>query len=97
MDFEKIFSEAGKTGINLFNMAIYQNGQIWDHRFQPCSNCQNSYSVSKAFIMTGIGMLYDEGRIDVTKPIISYMGDLVPDGIDPLWQKVTAEHAMSHK
>ena len=97
MDFEKIFSEAEKTGMNLFDMAIYQNGHIWDHRFQHCSNCHNSYSVSKAFIMTGIGMLYDEGRIDVKKPVISYMGDLVPDDIDPLWQKVTIEHAMSHK
>ena len=97
MDTEKIFSEAGKAGMNLFDMAIYQNGQIWDHRFQPCSNCHNSYSVSKAFIMTGIGMLYDEGLIDVKKPVISYMGNLVPDDIDPLWQKVTVEHAMSHK
>ena len=97
MDFEKIFSEAEKTGMNMYDMSIYQDGHIRDHRFQPCSNCQISYSVSKAFIMTGIGMLYDEGRIDIRRPIISYMGNLVPDDIDPLWQNVTAEHAMSHR
>ena len=56
MTFEEMIPEIEKSGINLYGMAFYRDGEIQEHRFQPASNCHNCYSVAKAFTMTAIGM-----------------------------------------
>ena len=96
MTFEALISAIEKMGINLYNMAFYRDGQITEHRFQPCSNCHNCYSIAKAFTMTAIGMLHDDGLIDVKKPIAHYMSSLIPADADPAWKLITVEHALKH-
>ncbi len=96
MTFEEMIPEIEKMGINLFGMAFYQDGRITEHRFQPAANCHNCYSVAKAFTMTAIGLLHDDGLIDVKKPIYHYMADLIPADADPAWRLITVEHAMKH-
>ena len=97
MTFEAMIPEIEKSGINLYGMAFYRNGEITEHRFQPASNCHNCYSIAKAFAMTAVGMLYDDGLIDVKKPICHYMSSLIPADADPAWQLITVEHALTHK
>lgn len=97
MNFEQMIPDIEKLGINLYSMAFYRDGQIWEHRFQPCNNCSNCYSVAKAFTMTGIGLLQDDGLLDVKKPLSFYMGSLIPKDADPTWQIATVENALTHK
>lgn len=97
MRFENMIPEIEKLGINLYSMAFYRDGEIQEHRFQPCNNCSNCYSVAKAFIMSGIGLLHDDGLIDVKKPISHYMASLIPADADPVWKIATVENALQHK
>ncbi|MBE5774837.1 MAG: beta-lactamase family protein [Clostridiales bacterium] len=97
MVFKNLIPLVEKIGINLYDMAFYQDGQIQEHRFQLCNNCNNCYSVAKAFLMTAVGMLQDDGLIDVKKPISFYMSSLIPKDADPAWQVATVENALTHK
>jgi len=97
MSFETLIPAAEALGINLYRMAFYQDGRIQDHCFQPVSNCSDSYSVAKLFCVTAVGMLQDEGKLDVKKPLKEYMGDLIPADADPKWQYATVENALMHR
>lgn len=97
MLLEQMMPDIQKLGINLYDMAVYQNGRIEEHRFQPGSNCHNSYSVAKAFMMTAVGLLQDDGLLDVKAPIGRYLSEQMPKDIDPAWQLVTVEHALTHR
>lgn len=96
MTFEEMIPHIEKLGINLYGIAFYRNGKITEHRFRPCANCHNCYSVAKVFTMTAIGMLYDDGLLDVKKPIYHYMADMIPADADPAWRLITVEQAMKH-
>lgn len=97
MPYSSMIADIEKSGINLYGLAIYKNDQIFEHRFQPCSNCNNCYSVAKVFTMTAVGMLQDEGLVDVKKPLRFYMGDLIPRDADPAWHLTTVENVLTHK
>ena len=97
MDFERLIRVAESTGCNLYDMALYtEEGGIQAYRFQPCANANNSYSVAKAFVVTAIGMLRDENRIQVTDRFADLFADELPEEADPGWQTATVEHAMTH-
>lgn len=97
MAFSTICRDIEKLGINLYDLALYRDGQIETHRFQPCNNCNNCYSVAKAFMITAVGMLCDDGLLDVKNPLHFYMGDLMPKDVDPAWQLVTVEDVLKHQ
>jgi len=94
---DSLIADIEKSGINLYDLAIYKDGEIFEHRFQPCNNCNNCYSVAKVFTMTAVGMLQDEGLIDVKRPLRFYMGDLIPRDADPVWRLTTVENVLTHK
>lgn len=97
MLLEHMVPQIEKTGANLYDMAVYEDGKIQAHRFQPGSNCHNCYSVAKAFMMTAVGILQSDGLLDVKKPIKCYLSALMPKDIDPAWQLVTVEDALKHR
>lgn len=84
------------TGMKLSELALYTDGEVQIHRFREGDNCTNCYSVSKAFTMTALGMLFDAGLLDVKKPVAHYMASLIPSDADPAWEAVTVEHALTH-
>lgn len=47
------------------------------------------YSVSKTFVSAAIGLLVDEGRINLTDKVIDYFPDLLPEKVDPLLAQAT--------
>lgn len=63
------------------------------------SNAQNTYSVSKVFCVTAIGMLYDEGKLKTTDKI----GDIFKEeikayGIDAnKWANVSIHDVLKHR
>ena len=91
MRFDAIVSSLTQSGVNLYDLALWtpENG-VRSHRFQPCNRCNNSYSVAKVFTMTAIGLLRDEGRLDVTDSL----GQIFSE---PAWSDVTIEHALTHR
>ena len=97
MIFDQMYQDIDKMGINMYDLAFYQNGRIQYHRFQPSNNCNDCYSVAKVFMVTAVGLLYDDGLIDEKKCLKCYMADLMPQDVDPAWQIATVEDAMTHK
>lgn len=97
MDFDKVTAEISALGLNLYDFALYADGAVRTHRFQPCGNCLDSYSVAKAFIMSAIGLLWDDGRLRMTDALCALFPDKTPADMDPAWRMVTLEHAMTHR
>ena len=64
------------------------------------TNAQNTYSVSKVYCVTAIGMLYDEGKIDPMKDTIGdiFKEEIKAYGIDAnKWAKVTVHDVLRHR
>lgn len=61
-------------------------------------NPHNTYSVSKVFCVTAIGMLYDEGKIKVTDTIGTIFKDEIKSyGIDEnKWKDITIHDVLKH-
>ena len=62
------------------------------------TNAQNTYSVSKVFCVTAIGMLYDEGKIKTSDTIGEIFKDEIKAyGIDEnRWKNITIHDVMKH-
>lgn len=97
MDFKNVCQDIQQMGINLYDLAFYYQGNIREHRFQPSNFCNNCYSIAKVFMVTALGMLHDDGLLDVKKSLKLYLGNLIPPNADPAWQVATVEDAMTHK
>lgn len=95
MDFAALVREIAALNLNLYDIALYTPGGIRACRLQPCGKCQNSYSVAKLFVVTALGMLWDEGKIRMEDPVGRYLP--IPEGASPLWQIATIEHAVTHR
>lgn len=97
MDFEKVVSGLKLLGMNLFDFALYDESGIHSHQFQPCNRCNNSYSVAKVFVMTAVGLLWDDGMLNVSDPLYKLFQTDFPKDADPGWKLTTVEHALTHR
>lgn len=95
MNFDSIVRDISSFGLNLYDFALYTPQGIRVHRFQPCNNCANSYSIAKVFIVTALGMLCDEGRIRMCDPLGKYFD--FPANADPRFKTATIEDAVKHR
>lgn len=76
----------------------YKDGKIETVEFEETNFCQNVYSVAKSFAMTGIGLLYDRGLVNVDDKICDILSDELPEsGMDERWRDATVEDALTHK
>lgn len=98
MQFERIVRDLAQLNVNLYDFALYQNGEIQSHRFQPCNRCNNSYSVAKVFVVTALGLLWDGKKLDLHCPLSAYFAqEFARYAPDPLWREATVEHAIQHR
>lgn len=95
MTFEEILRVMRSMDFHFFDVAYYRDGKIQTHCFRPASACNDSYSVAKAFVMTAVGLLYDDGKIDVHSSIGRYIP--IPKTADQCWRLVTVENALTHR
>ena len=93
---EELATFAKAQGWNLYDLAIIHGGKAESAYLQDCNKCNNSYSVAKAFTMTAIGMLRDEGRLDLDDRVAHILRDQIPPAHDRRWDRVTVHHALSH-
>lgn len=78
-------------GLNLYDAAVITDEGQTHHRFQPASNCHNGYSVTKAFVVTAIGLLFDDGLLRPENRVCDFLP--VPEG---RWREVTLHHLLTH-
>ena len=82
---------------NLYDAVLYENGTMYRYEHQPANLANNSYSVSKIFTATAIGMLVDDGKLTPDDLITGILKDEIHTVYDSQWDKVTVEHALAHK
>lgn len=95
MNFGRLVKEIAALHLNLYDFALYRPSGILTYRFQPCGNCLNGYSVAKLFVVTALGMLWDEGKIRMDDLLGMYFD--IPQGASPRWLRATVEHAVTHR
>lgn len=59
-------------------------------------NC-NCYSVAKAYTVTAIGLLYDQGLVTPKTLLVDILGKYFPKDIDEKWSRVSIHDLMLHK
>jgi hypothetical protein len=93
-------ADASKNGdLPTLSIAVSTTEDLKSTTIKGGNPCQNCYSVTKAYCVTAIGMLFDEGKIKVTDTIGSiFAEELAEYGIDPTaWNKVTIHDVMRHR
>ena len=83
--------------LNVYQLAIQTDGGIVSTAYQPCNACQNIYSVTKVFLNTAIGMLWDEGKLGLDDKLMSYLQPYLDAPYASAWDEVTIRHALSHQ
>ena len=86
----------------VFNVATaVKGGEVEVRELQATNPCQNTYSISKAFVVTAIGLLWDHGMIDLSDRVLDLLGSEVSAAtrkkMDPRWRDVTVEMALLHQ
>lgn len=94
---EKMKNFIIEKGLNFYDLAIMTENGIESCKLQPCNHCNDSYSIAKAFTMTAIGLLVDQGKLNVQAHVADLLRDYVPADIDPNWELVTIEHVLMHR
>ena len=97
MKFEHLLKAVAPAAGELYDLALYQDGRIQTAGFLPSNRCSNSSSVAKAFVVTAIGLLWDEGKLDPSMTVKEALGSAWMDDAAPGWEKATLHHAMKHR
>ena len=82
--------------LNIYDIAVMTDSGIEHAYCQPCNACNAIYSVTKLFIVTMIGILYDEGRVKLDDRITDVLSGSLKFRYDPIWDTVTIRHALTH-
>ena len=81
----------------IYQITVAENGTSVTESITPANKTNNCYSVSKAFTVTALGMLYDDGLLSPDEKPIDIFKDQLPDKIDPKWEQITLDHLIRHR
>ena len=93
---ERILSKA-RTERGLYSITVVENGVFTTETVTPANKTNNCFSVSKAFTVTALGMLFDDGLLSVDERPIDIFRDELPEKIDGKWEIVTLDNVMRHR
>lgn len=94
---KQIMNYTGKLLPGMYRITVMENG-ISETRFVKKANKTNDcYSVAKAFTVTALGLLYDEGKLDTSETVADIFRERQWDIKDPQWNHVTLHMVMLHK
>ena len=93
---DMLCAEAQRVGGTFYKITEIHKGKIETATLSQGNACQNSYSVAKAFTTAAIGMLYDQGLLDVRERMVDIFADELPPEMDEKWQYMTVHHALTH-
>ena len=90
-----------ENNIGVFRIAEYKDGVAEDITIVGCPACHDSYSVAKAFVVAGIGMLVDRGLMKTSDTIAEIFPEEVSAVSDPdireHWKNTTVHHVLKHQ
>ncbi|MBP3323710.1 MAG: serine hydrolase [Clostridia bacterium] len=88
---------AEELDFNLYDIVLYDNGEVYRYEHQKANACNNSYSISKMFTMAAIGFCVDEGKLSLDDKVMDILRDEITYDYDKRWDEVTVFQALGHK
>lgn len=85
-----------EKNINIYDIAVMTDQGNFSAYCQPCNACNAGYSVTKLFIVTMIGILYDNNLLGLEDKITEILADELTFFYDPCWDQVSLRHALTH-
>ena len=82
---------------NVFYIAEYNGGEIEVKNLAHTNPCQDTYSVSKAYVVTAIGLLFDRGLLRTDEILTDILADELPETYNEVWTKTTVDMLLLHK
>ncbi len=83
--------------INIFRFSVIRGQEAPVTReITACNPCQDVYSCAKMFTLTALGMLWDEGKLDLDLPVTQILGSDCPENTDPKWHRITVDMVIRH-
>ncbi len=93
---EKATEFIRKNNLNIYDIAVMTDSGIKHTYCQPCNACNAIYSVTKLFIVTMIGILYDKNQIRLDDKITDILSGKLNFKYSSVWDEVTVRHALTH-
>lgn len=90
----QIKAEIDRRDWKPYGFALMTDQGIAELETQGCNACNDSYSVTKAYVATAAGMLWERGRLDLDEPVLDVLKDYRAQ--DGAWRRVTLRHALGH-
>jgi CubicO group peptidase (beta-lactamase class C family) len=87
-----------EANVNIRSLVIYQDNELLaDIGISPyqSSDIQQVYSISKSFTTTAIGLLYDQGLIDLNKLVVDIFPEESPKDLSDFLRKMKVKHLLS--
>ena len=72
MDFDSFVKDIKTNNWNVFGAEVYQNG-VLKHSYGDTSGLHEIYSATKTVLSVAVGIVYDEGQLDLDRPITDYL------------------------
>lgn len=94
-DVASFWQALSQANAELYDFALITSEGTFVKKLRPCGHCHNGYSVAKAFIMTAVGLLCDDGALSLSDPLSSYVE--IPPAADARWHDVTLHHLLRHR
>jgi len=86
-----------ERSLNVYRIAaMSRDGETVSVTLNDCNPCQNSYSISKFFTLTAIGLLWDDGLIKLDEKLTDIFAELCPPNMPSEWKDRTVEMAITH-
>lgn len=87
-----------EAGCNVFRVSeAVGDGEIETVTLAETNPCQNSYSITKAFTVTAVGLLFDRGLISPDEKLCELLPEHFDSKIDGRWRRATLDDAMRHR
>ena len=83
---EKFLDRLEQRGIMMHSVMMLRHGLVFAEGYYAPFRQQDKhrmYSISKSFVATAIGMLVDEGRLQLSDKVVSFFPDKVPADAHP--------------
>ncbi len=96
---ERMLGYINEQDLNMFSFVIDDGSEVEKVKIKRANPCNNSYSVAKAFAMTAIGMLYDEGKLSINDKITDILREEYEASGKPerKWEEVTVDNTLRHR
>ncbi len=88
---------ARKKALHLIKIAEIKGEMVSEKTIVPTCPCLDGYSVAKAFTMTAVGLLFDDGILDPAERLRDILAEEYPADAHPAFDVLTLDHCLTHR